>query len=96
MPDSALASIPEPVFFAISDNTGDPGSQRILKERKFTMVVDKDDGELQLGCAASAPDRTPRKWPQHAAGETLRPGVHARAACAAAAHPEYPAEARGW
>uniref|UniRef100_A0A6U2CCJ1 Peptidase A1 domain-containing protein n=2 Tax=Hemiselmis andersenii TaxID=464988 RepID=A0A6U2CCJ1_HEMAN len=49
MPDAALASIPEPLLFAITDNTGDPISQRILKERKFTMVVTKNDGELQLG-----------------------------------------------
>mmetsp|Transcript_42433 Transcript_42433/g.99624 ORF Transcript_42433/g.99624 Transcript_42433/m.99624 type:complete len:534 (+) Transcript_42433:228-1829(+) len=49
MPDAALASIPEPLFFAITDNTGDPVSQRILKDRKFTMLVTKDAGELQLG-----------------------------------------------
>jgi hypothetical protein len=49
MPDAAMASIPEPLLFAITDNTGDPVSQRILSERKFTMVVTKDAGELQLG-----------------------------------------------
>ena len=49
MPDAALASIPEPVIFAITDDTGDPVSQRILKDRKWTFVVDDDAGELQLG-----------------------------------------------
>lgn len=49
MPDAAMASIPEPLLFAITDNTGDPASQRILSERKFTMVVTRDAGELQLG-----------------------------------------------
>ena len=27
MPDAALASIPEPLFFALSDETGDPANQ---------------------------------------------------------------------
>uniref|UniRef100_A0A7S4N8N2 Peptidase A1 domain-containing protein n=1 Tax=Guillardia theta TaxID=55529 RepID=A0A7S4N8N2_GUITH len=49
MPDAALASIPEPLFFAITDDTGDPVSQRILRDRKFTFVVDREAGELQLG-----------------------------------------------
>ena len=49
MPDAAMASIPEPLLFAITDNTGDPASQRILTERKFTMVVTRTAGELQLG-----------------------------------------------
>jgi|LakMenEpi03Aug12_release.lakeMendotaPanAssembly.Ray.scaffolds.fasta_scaffold1002085_2 hypothetical protein len=34
-------------MFAITDNTGDPVSQRILKDRKYTFVVDDDAGELQ-------------------------------------------------
>jgi hypothetical protein len=49
MPDAALASIPEPLMFAITDDTGDPVSQRILKDRKYTFVVDNDAGELNLG-----------------------------------------------
>jgi hypothetical protein len=35
-------------MFAITDNTGDPVSQRILKDRKYTFVVDEDAGELQV------------------------------------------------
>jgi len=35
-------------MFAITDNTGDPVSQRILKDRKYTFVVDEVAGELQV------------------------------------------------
>ena len=33
----------------IRGTAGDPVSQRILKDRKYTFVVDNDAGELQVG-----------------------------------------------
>ena len=49
MPDAALASIPEPLFFALSDETGDPANQYILKRRIFTLVGTDSAAELHLG-----------------------------------------------
>jgi len=49
MPDAALASIPEPLFFAISDETGDPANQYILNRRIFTLVSTDEAAELHLG-----------------------------------------------
>ena len=49
MPDAALASIPEPLIFAISDETGDPANQYILKRRIFTIVSDNSAAELHVG-----------------------------------------------
>eukprot|EP00286_Rhodomonas_abbreviata_P009094 CAMPEP_0181317614 /NCGR_PEP_ID=MMETSP1101-20121128/16565_1 /TAXON_ID=46948 /ORGANISM="Rhodomonas abbreviata, Strain Caron Lab Isolate" /LENGTH=540 /DNA_ID=CAMNT_0023425025 /DNA_START=192 /DNA_END=1814 /DNA_ORIENTATION=+ len=49
MPDAALASIPEPLFFAISDETGDPANQYILNRRIFTIVSTDTAAELHLG-----------------------------------------------
>jgi hypothetical protein len=49
MPDAALASIPEPLLFAISDETGDPANQYILKRRIFTILSDDNAAELHVG-----------------------------------------------
>ena len=49
MPDAALASIPEPLFFALSDETGDPANQYILNRRIFTLVGTDSAAELHLG-----------------------------------------------
>jgi hypothetical protein len=49
MPDAALASIPEPLLFAISDETGDPANQYILNRRIFTIVSTDEAAELHLG-----------------------------------------------
>jgi hypothetical protein len=49
MPDAALASIPEPLFFALSDETGDPANQYILRRRIFTIVSTDGAAELHLG-----------------------------------------------
>lgn len=49
MPDAALVSIPEPLFFAISDETGDPANQYILNRRIFTIVSTDTAAELHLG-----------------------------------------------
>ena len=49
MPDAALASIPEPLFFALSDETGDPANQYILNRRIFTIVSTDSAAELHLG-----------------------------------------------
>jgi hypothetical protein len=49
MPDAALASIPEPLLFAISDETGDPANQYILKRRIFTILSDNNAAELHVG-----------------------------------------------
>ena len=49
MPNAALSSIPEPLLFAISDETGDPANQYILKRRIFTILSDDHSAELHVG-----------------------------------------------
>jgi hypothetical protein len=38
MPDAALASIPEPLMFAITDNTGDPVRYVIISVQTLVLL----------------------------------------------------------